>query len=107
MPSESVCQVALSWVGVGSFHARLVVRFMIFTASVRNILDTPLYWTSCTFVPIVVSLRTLALLYIGRNVPLYTIAVVPCISRRAQSGRRTSFWRQAELFKSHIVLAIF
>jgi hypothetical protein len=25
---------------VGSFHTRLVVRFMIFTASVRNILDT-------------------------------------------------------------------
>jgi hypothetical protein len=41
MSSESVCQVARSWVDVGSFHTRLVVRFMIFTASVRNILDTP------------------------------------------------------------------
>jgi hypothetical protein len=43
MSSESVCQVAHSWVEVGSFHTRLVVRFMIFTASVRNILDTPSY----------------------------------------------------------------
>jgi hypothetical protein len=40
MSSESVCQVTRSWVDVGSFHMRLVVRFMIFTASVRNILDT-------------------------------------------------------------------
>jgi hypothetical protein len=39
--SDSVCQVARSWVDVGSFHTRLVVRFMIFTASVRIILDTP------------------------------------------------------------------
>jgi hypothetical protein len=43
MSSESVCQVARSWVDVGSFYTRLVVRFMIFTASVRNILDTPSY----------------------------------------------------------------
>jgi hypothetical protein len=43
MSSDSVCQVARSWVDVGSFHTRLVVRFMIFTASVRNILDTPSY----------------------------------------------------------------
>jgi hypothetical protein len=43
MSSESVCQVARSWVDVGSFHTRLVVRFMIFTASVRNILNTPIY----------------------------------------------------------------
>jgi uncharacterized RDD family membrane protein YckC len=40
MSSELVCQVARSWVDVGSFHTRLVVRFMVFTASVRNILDT-------------------------------------------------------------------
>jgi hypothetical protein len=39
MSSESVCQVARSWVNVGSFHMRLVIRFMIFIASVRNILD--------------------------------------------------------------------
>jgi hypothetical protein len=38
MSSESVCQVVRSWVDVGSFQMRLVVRFMIFTASVRNIL---------------------------------------------------------------------
>jgi hypothetical protein len=43
MSSESVCQVARSWVDVGRFHARLVVRFMNFTASVRNILDIPSY----------------------------------------------------------------
>jgi hypothetical protein len=43
MSSESVCQVARSWVDVGSFHTRLVARFMIFTASVRNILDSLSY----------------------------------------------------------------
>jgi hypothetical protein len=43
MSIESECQVARSWVDVGSFHMRLVVRFMIFTASVRSILDTPSY----------------------------------------------------------------
>jgi hypothetical protein len=43
MSSESVCSVARSWVDVGSFHTRLVVRFIIFTASVQNILDTPTY----------------------------------------------------------------
>jgi hypothetical protein len=43
MSSESVCQVARSWVEVGSFHTCLVVRFMIFTASVWNILGTPSY----------------------------------------------------------------
>jgi hypothetical protein len=49
MSSESVCQVTRSWVDVGSFHARLLVRFMIFTALVRTILDTPsyLYCVSC------------------------------------------------------------
>jgi hypothetical protein len=41
MSSESVCQVTRSWVDGGSFHTRLVVRFMNFTASVRNILDNP------------------------------------------------------------------
>jgi hypothetical protein len=41
MSSESVCQVARSWVDVGSFHTRLVVRVMIFTASFRNILNLP------------------------------------------------------------------
>jgi glucan phosphorylase len=42
MSSESVCQVALSWVDVDSFHTRLfgVVHFAI--ASVREFLDTPL-----------------------------------------------------------------
>jgi hypothetical protein len=47
MSSKSVCQVLRSWVDVGSFHKRLVVRLMIFTVSVRNILDKPpisLFW---------------------------------------------------------------
>jgi hypothetical protein len=48
MSSESVCQVALSWVDVGSFHTRLVVRFMNFTASVRNILDESTYSNQAT-----------------------------------------------------------
>jgi hypothetical protein len=43
MSSESVCHVARSWVDVGSFHTRLVMRFMNFTASFRNILDTLSY----------------------------------------------------------------
>jgi hypothetical protein len=42
MSSESVCQVSRSWLDVGRFHTRLVVRFMIFT-SVRNIVDSPSY----------------------------------------------------------------
>jgi hypothetical protein len=56
MSSESVCHVARGWVNVDSFHARLVMRFMSFTASVRNILDTPSYYSvlskmvaSCTY----------------------------------------------------------
>jgi hypothetical protein len=42
MSSESVCQVARSWVDVDIFCTRLVIILMIFTASVRNILDT--FW---------------------------------------------------------------
>jgi hypothetical protein len=45
MSSESVSHVASRWVDVGSFHTRLVVRIMIFTVSVRCILDTPSYST--------------------------------------------------------------
>jgi hypothetical protein len=41
MSSDSLCQVARRFVDAGSFHTHLVVRFMIFTASVRNILDCP------------------------------------------------------------------
>jgi hypothetical protein len=37
MSSEPVCLVARSWVDVGSVYTRLVVRFMIFRGSVRNI----------------------------------------------------------------------
>jgi uncharacterized protein YcbK (DUF882 family) len=40
MSGELVCQVARSWVDLGSFYTHLVVRFVNFTASVRNIFDT-------------------------------------------------------------------
>jgi hypothetical protein len=43
MSSESVCQVARSWVDVERFYTRLVVMFMNFTASFRNILDKSSY----------------------------------------------------------------
>jgi hypothetical protein len=45
MSSESVCQIARSWVDVGSFHTRLfgVVYFAI--VSVREFLDTPSYFS--------------------------------------------------------------
>jgi hypothetical protein len=49
MFSESVCQVAGSWVEVGSFRMLLVVWFMIFTVSVRNIFDTPSYCILCRY----------------------------------------------------------
>jgi hypothetical protein len=41
MSSKSVCQVACSWVDVGNFHMCLFITFMIYTASVQNILDIP------------------------------------------------------------------
>jgi hypothetical protein len=50
MLSESVCQVAHSWMDVGSFHISLLVRFMIFTVSIQNILDTPWYLCVCLHV---------------------------------------------------------
>jgi hypothetical protein len=57
MSSESVCQVVRSWVYVSSFHERLVVRFMIFSATVRDILDWPCntdrFRPSCKAVPII------------------------------------------------------
>jgi hypothetical protein len=45
MSCGSVCQVARSWVEMGSFHLRFSgeVYGFFFTASVRNILDTPSY----------------------------------------------------------------
>jgi hypothetical protein len=43
MPKEPVCQVERSWLDVGSFHTRLIVGFINFTASVQNILDTLSY----------------------------------------------------------------
>jgi hypothetical protein len=43
MSSGSVCKVARSWVDVGSFDTRLVMRFTNLTASVRNILDSSMY----------------------------------------------------------------
>jgi hypothetical protein len=41
MYSESMCQVARSWVDVSNFHKRLFIMFMNFTAPVRNILNIP------------------------------------------------------------------
>jgi hypothetical protein len=38
-----VCQVARIWMNVSGFHKRLPIIFIIFRASVRNILDIPLY----------------------------------------------------------------
>jgi hypothetical protein len=43
MSSESVCQVARSWVDVGSFQARLFGVVYCAVASVREFLDTPSY----------------------------------------------------------------
>jgi hypothetical protein len=43
MSSESVCQVACSWVDVGGFHMCLFILFVICTASVWTILDIPSY----------------------------------------------------------------
>jgi hypothetical protein len=43
MSSESVCQVARSWVDVGSFHTRLFGVVYSAIASVREFLDTPSY----------------------------------------------------------------
>jgi hypothetical protein len=43
MSRKSVCQVAHSWVDVGSSHTRLMARFTIFTASVRNNFESPSY----------------------------------------------------------------
>jgi hypothetical protein len=47
MSSESVCQVARSWVDVGSFHARLFGGVYFAVASVREFLDTPSYVSMC------------------------------------------------------------
>jgi hypothetical protein len=43
MSSESVCQVARSWVEVGRFHTRLFGVAYFAIASVREFLDTALY----------------------------------------------------------------
>jgi hypothetical protein len=43
MSSESVCQVARSWVDVGSFHTRIFGVLYYAVASVREFLDTPSY----------------------------------------------------------------
>jgi hypothetical protein len=60
MSSESVCQVARSWVDVGSFHTRLfgIVYFSI--ASVREFVDT----TSCVCVCVCVYID----IYIPNNI---------------------------------------
>jgi hypothetical protein len=43
MSSDSVCQVARRWMDVGSFNTRIFIVFMIFRASVWNILNISLY----------------------------------------------------------------
>jgi hypothetical protein len=55
MSSESVCQIARSWVDVGRFHTRLfgVVYFAI--ASVREFMDTPSYMYTYIYIYICVS----------------------------------------------------
>jgi hypothetical protein len=50
MSSESMYQVAHSWVDVGSFHMRLFMILMVFTVSVRNILDLPSYVLEIKFI---------------------------------------------------------
>jgi hypothetical protein len=62
MSSESVCQVARSWVKVGSFRTRLVVMLMNST-SVRNILGTPLY----TVISALMGLNTVRLVIFTRS----------------------------------------
>jgi hypothetical protein len=43
MSSESVCQIAYSWVDMGSFHTRLFGVMYFTIASVQEFLDTPPY----------------------------------------------------------------
>jgi hypothetical protein len=50
MSSESMCQVARSCVDVGSFHTCLVLRFTIFTVSVRNTTSYIVLNVNCTAV---------------------------------------------------------
>jgi hypothetical protein len=61
MSSESVYQVALSCVDVGSFHKRLLVKFMSVTASVRNAFHTHTYMSK----PTVTSCQLFALSFCG------------------------------------------
>jgi hypothetical protein len=63
MSSESVCQVARSWVDVGSFHTRLFGVVRLAMALVREFLDTP----SCT----VMGIRRQVVLrqHLNRNCP--------------------------------------
>jgi hypothetical protein len=54
MSSESMCQVARSWVDVGGFPTRLFIIFIIFTSSVRNILDISLCVAHSVFLVIII-----------------------------------------------------
>jgi hypothetical protein len=65
MSSESVCQVARSWVDVGSFHMCLVVRCMNFTASVWNILGTSSYMAGNISFVIYLTVLSIAQIIIG------------------------------------------
>jgi hypothetical protein len=70
MSSGSVCHVARSRVEVGNFHTRLVVT-MIFTAPVRNILDTPSYAPLAS--------TGTSLLYCAFSTPVHTNLHVRCL----------------------------
>jgi hypothetical protein len=62
MSSESVCQVAHSWVDVSSFHPRLFEVMYFAIASVREFPDTPSH-LSCNSLPMtsISSLHSVAL----------------------------------------------
>jgi hypothetical protein len=62
--SGSVCQVAHSWVDVGSFQMRLFLVVYFAIASVREFLDTASYLTINKMFGLPVQLNCYILLYI-------------------------------------------
>jgi hypothetical protein len=91
MYSESVCQVARSCVDVGSFHTRLVVRFMIFTASLQTILNTASYSTAA-FAD-VISQKWAWLKYRFRNLE-FDNGVYNNVTPSNKDGARLAQWAQ-------------
>jgi hypothetical protein len=76
MSNKSVCQVSRRWVDVGSFHTRLVERFMNFTASARKILDTPSYVKSNAYLPNSAEVILMHLLSVLCIYCLYYVSIV-------------------------------